>query len=150
MRKNRLFLSLCVGISILLIIANWREVNFFLASQNLSWFDNVIDRQKTVMFRSGCVDSLYVKKEYKYYLFMKEWVDSEAIQKLPYDSVLTIKPIDLPLNFVNEDLDTISLPVSGIDIMLKNSEHMALFQILSAKKDTIGYLYKLKRLPITN
>ena len=148
MRRNRNLLVVCVGIAILLMIANWRDVNSFLAHQHLSWFDHVIDRQETVMFRSGWVDSLYVKKEYSYYLFMKEGADSEAIQTLPYDSVLVIKPIAFPLGGIDEELDTISLPVSVLDLMLKDSEHSALYQILSANKDAVGYSYKLKRMSI--
>ena len=148
MKRSRKILFVCVGITVLLMIVNWREINSFLAHQHLVWFENVIDRQKTVMFRSGWVDSLYAKKKYSYYFFMKEGVDSEAIPKLPYDSVLAIKPVDYPLAFVNEGLDTISLPVSVLDIMLKENEQMALFQLVSAQKDNAGYLYRLKRIPV--
>ena len=146
--KKKYYLYLCVGISTLLLVLKWNDINSFLANQSITWADKMIDRQKTVMFRSGRVDSLYVNKKYSYYLFTKEGVNSEAIQKLPYDSVLTIKPIGLSQTPVKVHLDTISLPVSVLDLMVKKDESLALYQILSAQKDSIGYLYRLRRIPI--
>lgn len=152
MIKKRNCLYVCVVIFILAIILNRRSINSFLASQSFSWIDNMIDRQETTMFRSDWVDSLYIKKKYKYYLFTKGELngDDEVIQKLPYNSVLVIKPTGLSLVFDKEYLDTISLPVSVVDMIIKKGEPSALYQILSAKKDSVGYLYKLKRISFSN
>ena len=148
--KSRICLFLCVSIFILLVTFNWRDINAFFAHRSIAWVDNVIDSQKTVTFRSTWVDSLYVKKSYAYYLFMKEGPESDnkVIRKLPYDSMLTIKPFESSHTFVEEHPDTISLPTSVLDLMVKKGKTMALYQILSAKKDTIGYLYKLKRIDV--
>lgn len=152
MIKKRNYLYVCVGIFILAIIMHRRNINTFLANKSISWIDNMIDRQEITMFRSYWVDSLYVKKKYKYYLFTKGELngDDEVIQKLPYNSVLAIKPTGLSLAFDKEYIDTISLPVSVVDIIIKKGEPLALFQILSAKKDSVGYLYRLKRISFSN
>lgn len=152
MIKKRNYLYVCAGIFILSIIINRRNINTFLANKSISWIDNMIDRQETTMFRSDRVDSLYVKKKYKYYLFTKGDLngDDEVIQKLPYNSVLTIKPTGLSFAFDKEYVDTISLPASVVDMIIKKGEPLALFQILSAKKDSVGYLYRLKRISFYN
>lgn len=149
--KKRKYLIVCGCIFLLLIIVNWRNINSFLADKSISWIDKAIDKQQTIMFRSNRIDSLYVKNNYKYYLFINgEWRnDGGIMQKLPHNSVLAIKPLGLSPVFIKEPFDTISLPASVIELMVKKDEEMALCQVLSANKDSVGYSYRLKRINVS-
>ncbi len=110
----------------------------------------MIDSRETVAFRSDWVDSLYAKKRYAYFLFTKGEGSSadDIVRSLPQDSVLAVKPVGLPACSPYEPFDTLSLPVSVLELMVRRDDPAALFRVLSVEQDSVGTFYRLKRLPV--
>lgn len=110
----------------------------------------MIDSREAVTFRSDWVDSLYAKKRYAYFLFTKgegRGAD-DIVRSLPQDSVLAVKPVGLPAYSTDEPFDTLSLPVSVLELMVRKDDPAALFRVLSVEQDSVGAFYRLKRLPV--
>lgn len=136
------------GIFILLIIINWRYINSFLADKSLSSLDKIVAKYETVYFRSSAIDSLYLKNNYKHFLFIKGEMKNNfmEVHELPCDSVLLLKPDNLSLIPVKKEFDTVSIPSSAVELMIPKGEIMTLYDIISIKRDSVGNYYKLKRI----
>ena len=147
---KRKYILLIVAVLLVALVLCRRQISSFFAQQGIDWAGRVIDSRETVTFRSDWVDSLYAKKRYAYFLFTKgvgRGAD-DIVRSLPQDSVLAVKPVGLPACSPDEPFDTLSLPLSVLELMVRKDAPAALFRVLSVEQDSVGTFYRLKRLPV--
>lgn len=136
MKKRKSFYWIAGALLVLIVTLNMQSIKNAGADVMLSLFKWRMHNTSSPTFRSAEVDSLYNKKTYRYFLFVRDLpIQKEAVLSALQDSVLIIKSKNLHDWNVGLDCDTVSLAESLFDYVIEGEDNSSLYMVKSVRQD---------------